>query len=428
MDLHTVQPEELATLLRQFYASAAPKQTEQRLKTLPENQATEYHKNSMKSIRAALNRKIKDLGRDIDIVRDKEFKKSNDLLNAKLKYMVKSGTSRPTKHKPIITENDLVKISDYLNGPPTPELLMFKVWYYLSIHFVSRGLEFHHQLMVNSFKFNVDGSCRRYVTLTHETQQKNMQGGLMDPEAPGDKRMYATCTDDPNCPVKTLETFLAHCDPTAPSLFCRPLRMPSSDIYYTCKPISKRMFVDFMGKICNNSGCSRVYTAHSLRATSIQMLSDAGVELRHIMLMSGHRNEASVRSYSRDCSEMQKRNMSDTLAGKYDSDTTRSMSDTVTEAGKISIDMQNRSHTPASKFVSETPGSAASLSPRANHVPHPPPVPVVTPSPSPMTEVSNMSYFGSSATSTVSASSNVNSGFLNHCRFDNCQFAFSSKD
>ena len=55
-------------------------------------------------------------------------------------------------------------------------------------------------------------------------------------------------------------------------------------------------------------------TAHCLRATSIQALSDAGLKLRHIMFMSGHRNEGSIKSYSRECASGQKLVISKTLS------------------------------------------------------------------------------------------------------------------
>lgn len=65
------------------------------------------------------------------------------------------------------------------------------------------------------------------------------------------------------------------------------------------------------------------YTAHCLRATATQALDDAGCEIRHIMFMTGHRNEASVRSYSRGTTEEQKYKMSRILTnlsnGKEDS-------------------------------------------------------------------------------------------------------------
>ena len=52
---------------------------------MPGQQAAEYHKNSLKNVRAALNRHLKDIGCDIDIVKDIEFKAANAMLNAKLK-------------------------------------------------------------------------------------------------------------------------------------------------------------------------------------------------------------------------------------------------------------------------------------------------------------------------------------------------------
>lgn len=64
-----------------------------------------------------------------------------------------------------------------------------------------------------------------------------------------------------------------------------------------------------------NAKCSKSYTAHCLRATAIQGMNDAGLKIRHIMHMSGHKNESSVRSYNRDCSTTQKKMISDTLSG-----------------------------------------------------------------------------------------------------------------
>jgi hypothetical protein len=69
-----------------------------------------------------------------------------------------------------------------------------------------------------------------------------------------------------------------------------------------------------MTDICKNTKCSKVYTAHCLHATSIQAMNDVGHELRHIMFMTGHKNEASIRSYNRHCSVQQKKLLSSTLS------------------------------------------------------------------------------------------------------------------
>ena len=62
-----------------------------------------------------------------------------------------------------------------------------------------------------------------------------------------------------------------------------------------------------MHDISKNAKCSTTYTADCLRATAIREMNDAGLELRRIMHMSSHKNEASVRSYNRNCLMQQKK-------------------------------------------------------------------------------------------------------------------------
>ena len=69
------------------------------------------------------------------------------MLNVKLKFNLRNGMSRPTKHHPIIPEADIIKINEYLNIN-NHVALRFKIWCLLIIHFVSRGYEFHPQLII----------------------------------------------------------------------------------------------------------------------------------------------------------------------------------------------------------------------------------------------------------------------------------------
>lgn len=200
------------------------------------------------------------------------------------------------------------------------------------MHFVSRGLEFHHQLNKNSFVFKVDENGREYVALSHETKQKNYQGGLSNQEDfATDKRMYAY-PDSPSCPVQMLKFFIQKTDSNATKLFNHCLKdatiSPSTcDIWYTSQSLGKNTFRNFLPDISKQAGCSQRYTAHCLRATAIQSLSNAGFETRQIMYMSGHRNEASVRSYARDFTTIQKQSISNVL-----SETTSGTSENLTVA------------------------------------------------------------------------------------------------
>ena len=192
----------------------------------------------------------------------------------------------------------------------SPIKLRQSVWYNIAIHFVTRGLEFHHQLQMESFNFLTDEDGSEYVALTHETQQKNFQGGLNSKEALFDKRIYAT--GERNCPVKLLKLFMNRTNKNASSLFnaCEKeaiSRPDCTEVWYTSKPLSKVSFRNFMADISKYAKCSKRYTAHCLRSTAIQAMNDAGLEARHVMFMSGHRNEASIRPYNRDCSKDQKK-------------------------------------------------------------------------------------------------------------------------
>ena len=55
------------------------------------------------------------------------------------------------------------------------------------------------------------------------------------------------------------------------------------------------------------------YTNHSIRATVIGTLDDKGFEARHITAISSHKNENTIKTYSKKCPESKKREMYDTL-------------------------------------------------------------------------------------------------------------------
>lgn len=91
----------------------------------------------MKNIRAAINRHLLDLERDMNIVKDKEFKSANDNLDGKLKHNVKCGISNPTKHKEVITPGDLMRIREYLYSVDNPVILRYLVCYDIANEYIS---------------------------------------------------------------------------------------------------------------------------------------------------------------------------------------------------------------------------------------------------------------------------------------------------
>ena len=253
----------------------------------------------------------------MDIVRDTEFTKSNRTFDGHLKSRTESGTSRPTQHKEIVSCDDLKKMSDYLQGyENSPIILREAAWYLIAIHFITRGMEFHYQLRKQSIEFRED-SDGEFLILNQETKEINHQGGANKKSPLSEKRIYAT--GGALCPVTVLKLFIRKQNTSAKMLFNQidnnALANPCKfNIWYTEKPLAKRTFEIFMKNISATAGLHQQYTAHCLHATAIQTMNDAGYEARHIMFMSGHRNEASIRSYNRGCSTSQKKSISNTLS------------------------------------------------------------------------------------------------------------------
>ena len=66
--------------------------------------------------------------------------------------------------------------------------------------------------------------------------------------------------------------------------------------------------------ICKDVKLSRDYTNYSIRATVITKLDEAGFEARHIITLSSHKSESTIKQYSTKCPENKKREMFDSLS------------------------------------------------------------------------------------------------------------------
>ena len=95
----------------------------------------------MKNARAALNRYFHEIGRNLDIVKDRDFQEANYMLDAKLKTNLKAGLSTPTEHTPIIPPEYMKDLFKYVSTN-NPLAMRYQVWYILSVQYVSRGFEF----------------------------------------------------------------------------------------------------------------------------------------------------------------------------------------------------------------------------------------------------------------------------------------------
>lgn len=166
--------------------------------------------------------------------------------------------------------------------------------------FVTRGLEFHHQLNLDSFVFCTD-ETGQYVALQHETLQKHHQGGVDAHDSHTDKRMYAT--DNENCcPVDLQKLFISKTK-NATNLFNQYIkdRLLDPDVWYSAKPLQKRTF------------SREIYIAVGTLPTvyePLQSLTLIIMDLRHAILCSCRTTGIRV---NRSLSSNQKKCISSTL-------------------------------------------------------------------------------------------------------------------
>ena len=123
-------------------------------------------------------------------------------------------------------------------------------------------------------------------------------------------------TSSPNDGYSALEIFLTKLNPDCDALFQYPKRnwRPWDAVWYENRPVGKNKLAMFMKEISKDASLSRMYTNHSVRATAITLWANSGLTDREIMAISGHRSEASLRSYHNQPSVEQLRKCSDVLS------------------------------------------------------------------------------------------------------------------
>ena len=298
-------PSELCTLLRNFYGGVRRSNGEL------------YAKASMISIRYGLQRHFQKIS-DVDIVNDNNFKTANEVFSAMLVKLKAEGKGA-IRHKQPIMKEDMNKIMlSTAVDQSTPRGLQNKVFVDIMMHLCNRGRENLREMMKTDFHIQSDSTGLRYVSLSRDMLTKNHRG-IDDNEESQQGRMYET-PQSSLCPISSFETYLNRLNPSCDAFWQRPKKSFQSIgsgrvIGYDKIAVGKNTLGDKLKTISMEAECSQVYTNHCLRATTITTLDSEGFEARHIMGVSGHKSETSIRHYSR-VDEEKKRQMSKSLSDK----------------------------------------------------------------------------------------------------------------
>ncbi len=103
------------------------------------------------------------------------------------------------------------------------------------------------------------------------------------------------------CPVRTFVKYIRHLNPENPWLFQRPRKDVGTDnqkIWYTASPVGKDTLGGTLARLSGLLQLSQPYTNHSLRATTVHILDENDFPKRHIMAVTGHKAETSLRTYT----------------------------------------------------------------------------------------------------------------------------------
>lgn len=295
-DFEQLDVPELASLLRRFYGEVR------------KQDGSSYANKTYRGLRAAIHRHLTGApyNRHVNIMRDKDFQSANNVYIGMMKKIKREGLDVSCQ-KPAISEGDLkTMFESKVLSTDNPSSLLNMAWFYLEYHFCRRGREGLRSLKKSSFNFGIDDTNNAYVFLNFNEATKNHPGDLQD-DFQSRKRMYAT--DDEKCPVKAIKKYLQKLNPNCEHFFQRPkVSVAESDqVWYDNQPLGVNTLGKMMVKISEKAKLSQKYTNHCVRATTIiTTLSNAGIETRVIMAMSGHRNESSIKSYCQDASNSQK--------------------------------------------------------------------------------------------------------------------------
>ena len=84
----------------------------------------------------------------------------------------------------------------------------------------------------------------------------------------------------PNCPVISFKKYLQKLNSRNEFLFQRPKKSfdSGSDVWYDNQVVGENSILKMMKVISKKAELSHIYTNHSIRATSVTVLDDSGLE------------------------------------------------------------------------------------------------------------------------------------------------------
>ena len=127
-------------------------------------------------------------------------------------------------------------------------------------------------------------------------------GGVDGSEDHADRKIFST-PGSKKCPVQTIKAYLSHLNPEVDALFQRPKDISirfnpgKESVWFERKVLGHNVFENMLKNMSQRARIQPYFTNHSLRATTVTVLSSVNVETRQIRAVTGHKSDASIESY-----------------------------------------------------------------------------------------------------------------------------------
>lgn len=265
-----------------------------------------YKKASLLSIRAALDRHLKSppYNKQFSICSNTEFHEANKTLNAYLIHLSSTGKISATVHKTPLTYEVIQRL--YEKGElvtattNNPRALLQTAWFLISLYFGKRGRENQALMKKSMMKLVKTANGEEYFELNKKEPgtvltTKNHAGGLEATEDHSDGKIFPSKPGTERCPVKLIKAYLSHLNPEKECLFRKhrdskaKFSPETCTVWYSACKIGHNTLENMLRNMTTRAGIVPYLTNHSMRATTITVLSSNNIETRKIKAVTGHR-------------------------------------------------------------------------------------------------------------------------------------------
>ena len=241
---------------------------------------------------------------------DPAFDPLHKCLDSAFRKLHNSGVGAKPKQARVITHDEEHTLwESSILGDKTPESLLHAVFYLNGLNFCLRGGEEHRQLKITQLqRMTVPDpdnpgqmiDCYEYT----EFGSKNRSGGLNQVYLRNKGFRQYAAKNASRCHVRLIDLYLDKLPAYAferDIFYCRPLQKYTQDgNWYAASPIGHNTLNAMLKTIFSKAEVdTENISNHSLRATAVTRMYEAGIPEKQIMERSGHLSLSGVRNYER---------------------------------------------------------------------------------------------------------------------------------